>query len=327
MGHIYVSNPIDNDVLRRLRQNHEVTVGYGPDGRSWEEVAATIDAALVRAETISAERIAAAPRLKIIARHGVGTDNVDLDAAERAGVWVTTTPGANARAVAEHVFALLLTLMRRTAEAGARVRAGQWSEGRSDLTGVELHGKTLLLIGGGGIARLVLPIAHGFGMRVLIADPYLDASTAEALGAALVDLEAGLSQADIVSVHVPLTDATYHLLDKRKLALLPPHAIVINTSRGGVIDESSLVERIRSGALAGAGLDVIEAETADMNNPLPYNVTDLGLPGLLVTPHLAGQTQESLAAVGMLAAGSIEQALNGERPARALSDLVAVENA
>ncbi len=327
MGHVHVCNPIDGDVLDGLRHRHRVTLGFGPDAQKWEDVADTIEATLVRAENITAARISSAPRLTIIARHGVGTDNVDLEAAARAGVWVTTTPGANAQAVAEHVFALLLTLARRTPEASAHVRGGRWSEGRADLTGMELRGKALLLIGGGGIARLVLPIARGFGMRVLVADPYLDPAEAAELGVTLLDLDAALPHVDVVSVHVPLTEATHHLLDERRLSLLPPRAMVINTSRGGVVDEAALVQRLRSGALAGAALDVIEAEQIDMNNPLPHNTTDLTAPGLLVTPHLGGQTAESLTAVGALAAESIEQALSGERPARALRDLAPMKGA
>lgn len=321
MGHVHVTNPIDDDVLVRLRESHDVTLGYGVDACSWDEAAPTMHAALVRAETIDAGRIARCPHLKIIARHGVGTDNVDLEAAAAAGVWVTTTPGANARAVAEHVFALLLTLVRRTREADAHVQSGRWSEDRAALTGVELHGRTLLLIGGGGIARLVVPIAHGFGMRVVIADPYLDRDAATAMGVTLTTLDEALPGADVASVHVPLTDETHHLLDDRRLALLPAHAIVINTSRGGIVDEVALIARLRSGALAGAGLDVIEGEAEDMNDPLAHNTTDLSVRGLLVTPHVAGQTEQSLVQVGMLAVDSIDDALAGRRPARAVREL------
>ncbi|SDQ64894.1 NAD(P)-dependent oxidoreductase [Microbacterium sp. cf332] len=320
MSHVHVTDPVDEGVLSRLRRSHEVTLGYGPEARTWEQVADTVEAALVRAETITGERIAAAPRLRIVARHGVGTDNVDLEAAARAGVWVTTTPGANARAVAEHVFALLLTLMRRTREASAHVRDGHWSEGKTALTGLELHGKRMLLIGGGGIARLVIPIAHGFGMRVLVADPYLDAAVADELGVTLTDLDAGLPLADVVSIHVPFTDATRHLLDARRLALLPERAVVINTSRGGIVDEAALIERVRAGDLAGAGLDVIESERVDTSDPLRHNTHDLSIAGVIVTPHVAGQTAESLTAVGMLAVESIEDVLAGRRPARAVQE-------
>ncbi len=323
MSHIHVTNPIDEDVLADLRRSHHVTVGFGDDARGWGEVATTVEATIVRAETIDARMIASAPRLKIIARHGVGTDNVDLDAAAAAGIWVTTTPGANARAVAEHVFALMLTLIRRVREASSSVQRGRWSEERPSLTGGELNGRTLLLVGGGGIAALVAPIARGFGMRVVVADPYLAPEAAHELGVGLAGLDDALPSADVVSLHVPLTAETRHLLDDRRLGLLPARAVVINTSRGGVIDEAALVARLRSGALAGAGLDVIEAESIDMNDPLTHTRTDLTLGNLLVTPHVAGQTEEALVAVGRLAAQSVEQALAGRRPDRAVRDLTA----
>jgi D-3-phosphoglycerate dehydrogenase / 2-oxoglutarate reductase len=318
VGHVHVTNPVADEIVARLSRTHEVTLGYGPDARSWDSVAPTVEAALVRAETIDGDRIRSAPRLRIVARHGVGTDNVDLAAAAACGVVVTTTPGANARAVAEHTFALMLEVARRTSVAAARVRAGVWSEGKTDLVGRELHGRTLLLVGGGGIPRLVAPIAAAFGMTVLVADPYLDADAAAGFGATLVELDAGLRAADVVSLHVPLTDETEHLLDAARLDLLRPAAIVVNTSRGGIVDERALLERLRDGRLAGAGLDVIEAERVDMNDPLPHSATDLAAPGLVVTPHIAGQTEESLRQVGLLAVESIEAALAGETPPRAV---------
>lgn len=318
MAHVYIPNPVAQSVIDRLRVGNEVTLGYGDGAATWEQVADTVEATLVRGDMITAERIQAAPNLKVIARHGVGTNNVDLDAAAARGIWVTTTPGANAQAVAEHVFALLLTLTRHTATAAQRVRAGRWNDGRTDLVGVQLSGKTLLLIGGGGIARLVIPVARGFGMTVIVYDPFLSADDAVDLRVDLVQLEEGLAEADVVSIHVPLTPATEDLLDARRLSLMKRGAYVINTSRGGVIDEAALTAGIQSGHIAGAGLDVIEAEGVDMMEPLQHSNIDLSVPNLLVTPHIGGQTQDSLHAVGMLAAESVEVALTGQCPPRAL---------
>ncbi|MGA9873692.1 MAG: NAD(P)-dependent oxidoreductase, partial [Rhodococcus sp. (in: high G+C Gram-positive bacteria)] len=229
MGHVFIPNPISDVIVERLQTTNEVTLGYGASARTWEDVAGTVEATLVRGDMITAERIRMAPQLKIIARHGVGTNNVDLDAAAAQGVWVTTTPGANAQAVAEHVFALLLSLTRHTARAAQNVRSGAWNRGRTELVGVQLHGKTLLLLGGGGIARLVIPIAKGFGMNVLVHDPYLAADVAEELRVTLIDLEHGLSLADVLSVHVPLTPSTAGLLDARRLGLMKPGSYIINT--------------------------------------------------------------------------------------------------
>lgn len=321
MGHVFIPNPIAEPVAQRLRANHEVSLGYGPSAVTWEDVQDRIDATLVRGDMITAGRIESAPRLKIIARHGVGTNNVDLDAAAAQGVWVTTTPGANAQAVAEHVFALLLTLARHTVRAVGNVRGGHWNNGRTELVGAELHGKTLLLIGGGGIARLIIPIAKGFGMEILIHDPYLPPQFADELGVRLLDLDAALPLADVVSIHVPLTPDTENLLDDRRLSLLRPTSYVINTSRGGIVDERALVERLRAGELAGAGLDVIAAEAVDMMEPLPHSDLDAAIPNLIITPHIGGQTDESLLAVGMLAAESIEAVLAGQDAPRAVQRL------
>src|SRR3712207_3101603 len=173
---IYVSDPVHDDVLAELRQIGEVHLGYGPAAVTFTQIQHTVAAVMLRGEVFDRGKIANSPQLRIIARHGVGFDNVDLDAATDAGVWVTTTPGRNSRAVAEHVFALALTLARRIPTAAGRTRAGCWSEGKAQLTGFELHGRTLGLLGLGSIGSLVLQIARGFGMQVLVSDPVLDSA-------------------------------------------------------------------------------------------------------------------------------------------------------
>jgi phosphoglycerate dehydrogenase-like enzyme len=253
--------------------------------------------------------------LRIIARHGTGYDHVDVDAATAAGVWVTVTPGRNSRAVAEHVFALTLALARQVPTGAGRTRAGQWSQGKAGLTGFELHGRTLGLLGLGSIGSLVAQIARGFGMQVLVTDPALDAEQVAAVGGRKVEFDELLAGADVLSLHVPLIPATRHIIDASALARLRPAAVLINTSRGGLVDEQALVEALQTGRLRGAALDVLEAEAVDMKNPLAHNTLPITeLDNLIVTPHVAGQTEESLREVGRAAVACIRQALAGAVP-------------
>ena len=316
MTEIYVSDPVHDDVLAELRGLGELHLGYGPGAVAYRDVARTVDAVLLRTETFGRQEIDASPRLRIIARHGVGFDNVDVDAATQAGVWVTITPGRNSRAVAEHVFALVLALARKVPTAVARTRGGSWSESKAELVGSELHGRTLGVLGLGSIGSLVLDIARGFGMPVLVTDRSLDAARAAALGVRTVELDELLSGCDVLSLHVPLTEATRHVVDAAALARMRPGALLVNTSRGGLVDEAALVEALRSGRLAGAALDVLEAESIDMKDPLAHNTLPIAeLDTLIVTPHVAGQTEESLREVGRAATACIRQALAGAVPA------------
>ncbi len=316
MTEIYISDAIHEDVLADIRKNALVHVGYGPDKVNYLDISENVDAVILRAETFTREMIEASPRLKIIARHGVGTDNVDIPAASENGVWVTSTPGSNSNAVAEHVFSLLLSLTRRIVPAANRVLAGTWAEGRGDLVGFELSGRTLGIVGFGAIGRRVAAIAGGFGMRVLASDPVAKAADAAAAGADLVELDTLYDGADIITLHAPLLPGTRHMISSRELALMKPGAIVINTSRGGLIDEGALVAALANGAIAGAALDVLEAESTDMKDPLSHNSVALHeVPNLLVTPHIAGQTQEAFQEAGSRSWSEVQAVLTGEPPA------------
>jgi D-3-phosphoglycerate dehydrogenase/(S)-sulfolactate dehydrogenase len=311
----YVSDPVHADVLAELRQLGEVHLGYGPTAVAYQQVSDVVEAVMLRSETFDRDKIARSPRLRIIARHGVGSDNVDVDAATDAGVWVTITPGRNARAVAEHVFALALALGRKIPVAAGRTRDGFWSQNKAELTGFELHGRTLGLLGLGSIGSIVLQIARGFGMQVLVTDPVLDHAQVAALGARKVEFDELLAGSDVLSLHVPLVASTRHIIDGPALTRLRPGAVLINTSRGGLVDEQAMVAALRSGRLRGAGLDVLEAESVDMKNPLPHNILPISeLDNLIVTPHVAGQTEESLREVGRAATVCIRQALAGAVP-------------
>lgn len=320
MTAIYVSDPIHPQVLDELSALGEVHLGHGPQAIAYSDISERIDAVMLRTETFTADKIAASPRLKIIARHGVGSDNVDIPAATRHGVWVTVTPGQNSQSVAEHVFALILGLARHIPSAADATRTGHWAA-RDGLVGGELHGKTLGLIGLGSIGSRVVPIAAGFGMTVIVTDPFLTAGQVAAAGARKVERDELLAAADVLSLHVPLTPQTRHTIDGDTIARLKPGALLVNTARGGLIDETALVAALQSGHLGGAALDVIEAESVDMKDPLPHNRMPLAdLPNLIVTPHIAGQTVDSLRHVGTAALTCIRQALAGDTPAHALNN-------
>ena len=320
MPTIYVSDPIHPNVLTELNALGRVHLGYGEDAVRYQEVSAKIDAVLLRAERFDREKIEDSPRLRIIARHGVGTDNVDIDAATEAGVWVSTTPGSNSRAVAEHVFALLLSLARKVPFGAAETAAGRWDQAKIRMNGFELHGRTLGLLGFGNIARMVLSIAQGFGMNALVHDPFVEAVNIEVAGAKSASLTETIARADVLSLHLPLTEQTAHLIDAATLATMKPTSVLINTSRGGLVDEAALVEALTSGRLGAAGLDVLQGESVDMKNPLPYTTIPITeISNLIVTPHVAGQSAEAFLAAGTGALAAIRAALAGKRPDHAVN--------
>jgi len=308
---IYVTSPIHPDVLKELATVGEVRLGYGPNTVPYAEIQNQVDAVFLRGGHISAEMIAASPKLRIVARHGAGYDNVDHEAAAQLGVWVTNTPGANRRSVVEHVFALLLGIARKIQLTTDQTRNDIWAADRLSLTGIELEGRTLGLIGFGDIGRHVAPVAEAFGMKVLATDPAYDSS----FDKRLVDLDTLLANADVVSLHVPLHEGTQNLIGGKQIEKMKTGAILINTSRGGVIDEDAVAQALRSGKLGGAGVDVLNAENTDMITPFSCNTFPIAeLPNLLVTPHIAGQTNESLLRVGLSAVAAIAAVLRGDTP-------------
>jgi D-3-phosphoglycerate dehydrogenase / 2-oxoglutarate reductase len=251
---------------------------------------ATADGLIVRSETrVDRELLAAAPRLAVVARAGVGVDAIDVAAATAAGIVVLNTPGANTLAAIEQTFALMLSLARKTPEAVASVRAGRWE--RAPFVGTELAGKTLGIVGLGRIGGGVATRAQAFGMRVVAHDPFISEARAEALGVTLLALDELLGSADIVTLHVPLTAQTLGMLAAPQLALLQAHALLINCARGGVVDEPALFEALERQELRGAALDVVAEE------PPPADGAGARLhrhPRVVATPHLGGSTVEAL---------------------------------
>lgn len=251
---------------------------------------AGIEAITLRDGHLPASVVEAAPDLRIISRHGVGYDNVPLALCTARGIPVTLTVAANAISVAEHTMMLMLASARTVIELDAGTRDGDFAV-RSRIRGVELRGRTLVLVGYGRIGREVAARAAAFGMHVCVVDPYLTASSTNGVEV-ISDLASALPRADVLSLHAPLTDETRGLIGAVELAAMPERAIVVNASRGGVVDEDALLAAVRSGHLHGAALDVFGRE------PLPADSPLLGERRIVLTPHAAALTEEAMIAMG-----------------------------
>jgi D-3-phosphoglycerate dehydrogenase / 2-oxoglutarate reductase len=266
---------------------------------------ADADALLVRSATmVDAEALAASNRLKVVARAGVGLDNVDVPAATARGVMVVNAPTSNIVSAAEHAVALLLSAARHIPAADASLRAGQWK--RSSFTGVELNGKTAGIVGLGKIGQLVAQRLAAFGVELIAYDPYVAPARAAQLGIELMDLEELLRRADAISIHLPKTPETLGLIGKDQLALTKPGVLIVNAARGGLVDEDALAEAVRSGHVGGAGIDVY-VEEPTTSSPL------FELPQIVVTPHLGASTDEAQDRAGTDVAYSVQLALAGEQ--------------
>ena len=263
------------------------------------------DALIIRSATqVTDDVLAAARNLKVIARAGIGLDNVDVEAATRRGIMVVNAPQSNIISAAEQTMALLLAQARNTPRADAALRGGSWE--RSRWEGVELAGKTMGLVGLGRVGALVAQRAAGFGMRVIAFDPYVSTDRAKEMGVdAMPSLEALLVQADFVSIHLPRTSETEQLIGERELALMKQGARLINTARGGIVDEDALAKSLESGHLGGAALDVFTTEPTT-DSPL------FGLESVVVTPHLGASTKEAQDKAGTTVAEMVRLALQGE---------------
>jgi D-3-phosphoglycerate dehydrogenase len=303
-----IVDPIHPEGVAILRAAGEVVELFAP-GADAERAWALADGLVIRTSPLPAARIAACTRLKVIGKHGVGVDNIDIAAATRAGIVVFNTPGANALAVAECAVALMLAVVKRMRACHDLVASGRFAE-RGPLRVGDLSGKTLGLVGGGRIAGEVARICrHGFGMTILVYDPHAGEAQAAAMGAEQIHaLDAMLARADIVSIHTPLTAETRGLLGRGRLAHMKQGAVLINTARGGIVDEGALAEALAAGRLGGAGLDVFESEPPEAGNPL------LALPNVVLSPHVAGITEDSARRMAVGAAQGVVDALAGRRP-------------
>ncbi len=265
------------------------------------------DAVIVRVAALDADVIDRADRLQVIAKHGAGLDNVDIEAASRRNIAVCNTPGANARSVAEHAIALLFAVQRNLRTADIHVRDGDWD--RSAYTGRELTGNTLGLFGFGAIARETSDLAHGLGQDVLTYDPYVPDDDVPTRVERVTQFDELFARSDAVSVHAPLTEETHHSISTDQLAALGETGVLLNTARGAIVDEDALLAALESGAIGGAGLDTFEEEPPGDENPL-YARDDV-----ILSPHVGGVTYESLARMSQRAATNVRTVYEGGLPA------------
>lgn len=292
------------DLLREADIDLEILQAFSPKD-VLVEAARDVDGILARAAVIT-EDVLTSPDLKIVSRHGVGYETVDVDACTRLGIAVTISGDANAQAVSEHAFALIMAVARNLRTADRIVHAHSWD--RDGVVAVELHRKMLGIVGLGRIGSRLARQAGGFDMNVLVHDPYATDDAIAAAGATRVPLDDLLSQSDFVSLHVPMTDETRGIIGAPELSLMKPTAVIVNTSRGGLIDEAALYDALVAGKLGGAGLDVFESEPPEEGNPL------LGLDNVLCSPHVAGQTAEALVRTSIAAAQNVLAVFRGEVP-------------
>jgi len=305
---VVLAGPIHPDGKALLDQEARVVVCEDETEAGLVKAAADAQGILFRIRPRCTESLmSACKRLKVVGRHGVGLDTVDIPAATRLGVAVVHAPGSNSQAVAEHALMLMLVSVKRTLAMDKDMRKDGWSTNRAGNT--ELGGKTLGIVGVGNVGRRVAKFAGALGMRVLGYDKYVPDDELRRRGAEPVkSLEELLPQVDVLTTHTPLTPETRHMINEKTLALLKPSAIYINTSRGPVQDERALFEALTRGKLAAAGLDVWEDEPTSADNPI------LNLENVVCSAHMAGVTREATRQAAMQVSGEMLRVLRGDRP-------------
>ncbi len=308
---ILVSDSFSPEGLEQLRKDAEVD--YQPDMNPDElvEKIELYDALVVRSGTkVTAEVIEAGKKLKIIGRAGVGVDNIDVDKATEKGIIVVNAPHGNTISAAEHAIALLTSLARNIADANRSVKRGEWK--RSEFTGVELNKKVLGLIGIGRIGGEVARRARAMGMKIITYDPYITAEHAEKIGVDMVPFEDLLKRADFITMHVPISSSTYHMIGEKEIAMMKPGVRIVNCARGGLIDEDALCKGLQEGKVAGAALDVFEQEPPGSCNLLEFD-------NVICTPHLGALTREAQTNVALQVSEQVLNALQGKQVVSAVN--------
>ncbi len=304
MARILIAEPLAEAGVELLRAHHEVDARAATTREELLAAVTGVDALVVRSATrVDAEVLEAGRNLKVVGRAGIGLDNVDVAAATRLGVMVVNAPQSNVISAAEHTVALILAQARNIPQAHVALREGRWERGR--FQGAELYGKTLGIIGLGRVGALVAQRLNSFGMRLLAYDPYVSRDRAAQMGVELAGLADVLARADVVTVHLPKTPDTTGLIGETELAAMKPGARLVNTARGGIVDEAALAKAVGDGQLAGAALDVF-AEEPTTQSPL------FGLEGVVVTPHLGASTTEAQDKAGVAIAEQLLLALAGQ---------------
>ncbi|HEY8741130.1 MAG TPA: phosphoglycerate dehydrogenase [Candidatus Dormibacteraeota bacterium] len=305
---VLVADPIADDGVEGLREHFDVDVITGQKHEELLERIADYDALVVRSETkVRAEHIQAASKMRIIGRAGVGVDNIDIAAATAAGILVVNAPAGNTIAAAEHTVAMMMALARNIPQAGMSMREGRWD--RKQYMGFQLRGKTLGVVGLGAIGAEVAKRAQGLEMDVLAYDPVVSEERAELINVELVSLDELCRRADVVTVHVPLVAATRHLFNRERLAICKRGVRLVNVARGGIYEESAVLEALESGQVAGAAFDVFEEEPPPPGSPLVAH------PLVITTPHLGASTEEAQVGVAADVVAQVISVLSGG-PAR-----------
>ena len=305
---VLITEPLAEDGIILVRAHHDVDIRLGMSPAELKAALPDYDALIVRSETkVTADVIEAGTRLQVIARAGVGVDNVDVAAATKRGIAVVNSPEGNTMAATEHTLALILALSRNLPQAVASLKAGEWK--RSRFTGVELYHKTLGVLGFGKIGREVARRALGFEMKVLTYDPYVLPEQASRMGVELVTKEDLLKRSDFITIHLPLNTSTRGSIGDREFQIVRPGVRIVNCARGGIINEDALIRAIDSGIVAGAALDVFAKEPPPADSPL------LCHPKIVATPHLGASTTEAQVGVAVDVAEQVADILSG-KPAR-----------
>ncbi|AEC52884.1 phosphoglycerate dehydrogenase [Pyrococcus sp. NA2] len=302
---VLVAAPLHEKAIQILKDaGLEVVYEEYPEEDRLVELVKDVEAIIVRSKPkVTRKVIENAPKLKVIARAGVGLDNIDVEAAKEKGIEVVNAPAASSRSVAELAVGLMFAVARKIAFADRKMREGKWA--KKEAMGIELEGKTLGVVGFGRIGYQVAKICKALGMNILLYDVYKNEERAKEVGGKFVDLETLLRESDIVTIHVPLLESTYHLINEERLRLMKKNAILINTSRGAVVDTNALVKALQEGWIAGAGLDVFEEEPLPADHPLTK------LDNVVLTPHIGASTHEAQERAGVEVAQKVVEILKG----------------
>ncbi|MBC7545503.1 MAG: phosphoglycerate dehydrogenase [Candidatus Sericytochromatia bacterium] len=302
---ILVCDGVAEEGVAGLREEFDVTMAGSYEPAALAEIIGDYDALIVRSQTkVDANVLAAGKKLRIVARAGVGVDNVDVAAATREGIVVVNSPDGNTIAAAEHTLAMMFSLVRHTPQADASMKTKKWE--KKGMLGIEMFRKTLGVVGLGKIGSHVAKVCQAMGMQVIAFDPFMTPEVAAARGVQLADLDEVLAKADMITLHMPLTPETRHVIDPRRLALMKPSARLVNCARGGLIDEVALADALQNGRLAGAALDVFEQEPLG-DSPL----YELG-GKIVMTPHLGASTAEAQLNVAIDVAEQVAAVLRGD---------------
>jgi len=303
---VLVAAPLHEKAVEILKNaGLEVVYEEYPDQEKLKELVKDVSAIIVRSKPkVTKEIIDTAPNLKVIARAGVGLDNIDVEYAKSKGIEIVNAPAASSRSVAELAIALIFNVARKVAFADRKMREGVWA--KKQCMGFELEGKTLGVIGFGRIGYAVAKIAKAIGMKILLYDVIKNEERAREVDGKFVELEELLKNSDVITIHVPLLENTHHLINEERLKLMKPTAILINTSRGPIVDTNALVKALQEGWIAGAGLDVFEEEPLPKDHPLTK------FDNVVLTPHIGASTVEAQERAGIEVAEKVVKILKGE---------------